>query len=308
MLASAVRSSRGYGSLLAAAALSGSAFAALNLDKVAHADAPPAPPKGALNPNEFKAFKLVEKKQLTHNTFLYRFELPDGQTAGLNVASCLVTRAMLKAKPEDEKPKMVVRPYTPTTKPDTKGYMDLVVKVYEKGVMSKHIDSLKVGDTLEMKGPIPKYPYQPNLKKHIGMVAGGTGITPMLQVIDAILDNPDDKTQISLVYANVSEADIILKDKIDALAAAHPGRFKVHYMVDKPSWGGLFWKGGVGFITKDVLAAHLPAAAKDNLVMVCGPPGMMEAVSGNKAPDYSQGEVKGLLKELGFDTTNVYKF
>lgn len=34
----------------------------------------------------------------------------------------------------------------------------------------------------QMKGPIPKYPYQPNIKKHIGMVAGGTGITPMLQV------------------------------------------------------------------------------------------------------------------------------
>ncbi len=51
--------------------------------------------------------------------------------------------------------------------------------------MSKHIDSLKVGDTLEMKGPIPKYPYSANAKKKIGMVAGGTGITPMLQVRDA---------------------------------------------------------------------------------------------------------------------------
>jgi len=33
-----------------------------------------------------------------------------------------------------------------------------------------------------MKGPIPKYPYQPNIKKNIGMIAGGTGLTPMLQV------------------------------------------------------------------------------------------------------------------------------
>lgn len=48
--------------------------------------------------------------------------------------------------------------------------------------MSKHIGDLKVGDTLEIKGPIPKWPYKPNVKKHIGMVAGGTGITPMLQV------------------------------------------------------------------------------------------------------------------------------
>lgn len=42
--------------------------------------------------------------------------------------------------------------------------------------------------------------------------------------------------------------------------------------------------------------------------MVCGPPGMMASVSGPKAPDYSQGEVSGLLKELGYTKDNVYKF
>ncbi|PNH07771.1 NADH-cytochrome b5 reductase-like protein [Tetrabaena socialis] len=123
------------------------------------------------------------------------FELPDGQTSGIYTASCLVTRAMIKAQPEDEKPKVVVRPYTPTSPPDAKGHLDLVVKVYDKGVMSKFIDNLKIGDSLDIKGPIKKYPYEPNAKKAIGMVAGGTGITPMLQVIDAILANPADKTK-----------------------------------------------------------------------------------------------------------------
>lgn len=48
--------------------------------------------------------------------------------------------------------------------------------------MGPHIDSLKIGETLELKGPIPKYPYTPNIKKSIGLVAGGTGIAPMIQV------------------------------------------------------------------------------------------------------------------------------
>lgn len=51
---------------------------------------------------------------------------------------------------------------------------------------------------------------------------------------DAILANPADKTKVSLLFANVSEGDILLKDKIDAMAAAHPDRFRVHYVVDKP--------------------------------------------------------------------------
>ncbi|PNW76916.1 hypothetical protein CHLRE_11g481126v5 [Chlamydomonas reinhardtii] len=212
--------SRYSSALLAAAAVSGTAYAALNREgtSVAHAEAAKPASTTALDPNEFRAFKLKEKKQLTKNTFLYRFELPDNQTSGIFTASCLVTRAMLKAKPEDDKPK------------------------------------------------------------------------------------------ISLVYASVSESDIILKDKLDALAAAHPAQLSVHYVVDKAAWGGLFWKGSQGRVSKELLAAQLPAASKDSLVMVCGPPGMMVAVSGNKAPDYSQGEVSGLLKELGFDSSNVYKF
>ncbi|KAL4573440.1 hypothetical protein LXL04_020246 [Taraxacum kok-saghyz] len=41
--------------------------------------------------------------------------------------------------------------------------------------------------------------------------AGGSGITPRLQVIEAIVKNPDDTTKVSLIYANVSPDDILLK-------------------------------------------------------------------------------------------------
>lgn len=49
-----------------------------------------------------------------------------------------------------------------------------------------------------------------------------------MQVADAILSNPADKTEVSLVYANVSEDDIILKDRIDAMEKKHPN-FKVSH-------------------------------------------------------------------------------
>jgi cytochrome-b5 reductase len=58
------------------------------------------------------------------------------------------------------------------------------------------------------------------------MVAGGTGITPMLQVIEEVLRNPADKTTLSLVFGNVTADDILLKSRIDALAAKHPKQFK----------------------------------------------------------------------------------
>jgi len=202
----------------------------------------------------------------------------------------------------EEKP--AVRPYTPVTY-DEKGYFELVVKSYPEGKLSKHIGHMKVGDKLAVKGPIPKIEYKANMKKNIGMIAGGSGITPMLQVVHEILKNPEDKTQISLIFANQTPEDIILKDRIDSLAAKHSDRFKVFYTVDKAAGD---WKGGVGFVTDKVISERIAAPSDSTLVLVCGPPPMMNHISGNKTPDYKQGELTGLLKKLGYNESQVFKF
>lgn len=262
-----------------------------------------AGPKTALNPDKWIEFKLQEKAQVSHNTLLFRFQFDPSAKLGLDIASCLLTRAP-NGQNAEGKPKYVIRPYTPISDPDAKGYFDLMIKVYPEGKMSQHFASLKPGDVVEVKGPIEKLRYSPNMKKHIGMIAGGTGITPMLQIIEAILKNPDDNTKVSLLYANVSPDDILLKKKLDVLAASHPN-LKIFYTVDNPTND---WTGGKGYISKDMAVKGLPGPGDDALVLVCGPPGMMKHISGDKAKDYSQGELSGILKELGYTESMVYKF
>lgn len=262
-----------------------------------------AGPKVALIPDKWIEFKLQDTARVSHNTQLFRFSFDPTAKLGLDVASCLITRAPIGQDAEG-KPKYVIRPYTPISDPDSKGYFDLLIKVYPEGKMSQHFASLKPGDVVEVKGPIEKLRYTPNMKKHIGMIAGGTGITPMLQVIEAILKNPDDKTQVSLLYANVSPDDILLKQKLDILATSHPN-LKVFYTVDNPTKN---WRGGTGYISKDMAVKGLPDPSDDTLILVCGPPGMMKHISGDKAKDRSQGELTGILKELGYSEQMVYKF
>lgn len=270
---------------------------------IAFADAPGS----ALDPKEWRSFKLMAKEVINHNTAIYRFELPDKeQVVGLPVASCLLTGANIGDVKDDGSKGMIIRPYTPTSEPDAKGSFDLIVKEYPEGKMSKHIANLKVGEPLKFKGPFVKLPYQANMKKEIGMVCGGTGITPMYQILKEVLKNPEDQTQVSLVFANVSEADILLKKELDDLAAQHPN-FRVHYVVDKPDMFGMFWKGGVGYITKDMLAEKMPKPSADSLVVVCGPPPMMKAISGDKESAQKQGEVTGILKDMGYTADNVLK-
>jgi cytochrome-b5 reductase len=265
-----------------------------------------AEPKKAFTGGEqgWLSLTLQEVETLNHNTKRFRFKLPeDDMVSGMHVASALLT----KFKPEGaDKP--VIRPYTPISDEDAQGYMDLLVKKYPNGPMSTHLHELKPGQTLDIKGPIPKYPWSPNKHEHIALIAGGTGITPMYQLIRAVLQNPEDKTKITLVFGNVTEEDILLRKELEALENTHPRQFRTFYVLDRAPKG---WNGHQGYISKELLKTVLPEPKEgpDKIkVFVCGPPGMMEHISGNKKSPKDQGELKGILKELGYTPEQVFKF
>ena len=87
------------------------------------------------------------------------------------------------------------------------------------------------------------------------MMAGGTGITPMLQILQAVEKGrkDGDKTRVDLIYANVTEEDILLKEEIDELASKDP-LINVKYVLEKPPQG---WDGGVGYVTADMIKVSL---------------------------------------------------
>lgn len=59
------------------------------------------------------------------------------------------------------------------------------------------------------------------------MVSGGTGITPIYQVVKAVLKNPLDTTKMRLVFANQTPEDILLREELDEMAK--DPRFEVWY-------------------------------------------------------------------------------
>lgn len=140
------------------------------------AEHPPALSKTSWTP--LKVWSVIEQSP---NTKLIRFVFDDPfAAAGMEVASYLLTRAYIGKEKPDGTRGAVSRPYTPSH--TTIGYLELVVKGYPEGKMSKHINSLKKGDTLDFKGPMLGVPIIQNEFDSIGLIAGGSGVTPMLQV------------------------------------------------------------------------------------------------------------------------------
>nr|ACO11173.1 NADH-cytochrome b5 reductase 2 [Caligus rogercresseyi] len=237
--------------------------------------------------------QLTEKISLSHDTRLFRFALPsEDHILGLPSGQHVYLSARIDGK-------LVVRPYTPTSNDDEhKGHMDLVVKVYfknthpkfpEGGKMSQYMNDLGIGECIDVRGPNGLLEYlgnsefaikanknsTPNFsrKGHVAMIAGGTGITPMYQLITCMFRNPNDRTQISLLYANQTEEDILLRKELEALRTAHPDRFNIWYTLDRPEGD---WKYGSGYINEDMIQDHLFSPGDDTITLMCGPPPMIK--------------------------------
>ncbi|EMC93880.1 hypothetical protein BAUCODRAFT_212726 [Baudoinia panamericana UAMH 10762] len=238
-----------------------------------------------LDPNKFQEFPLEQRTDISHNTAIYRFKLPSPNAIlGLPIGQHISLGATLDVKdPKTEKVenKEVVRSYTPISSDNEPGYFDLLIKSYPTGNISRHLSTLKIGDTMKVKGPKGAMVYTPNMCRRIGMIAGGTGITPMLQIVRAVLRgrSKGDKTELNLIFANVDEKDILLRSDLMSLED-EDSKFNVYYVLNNPPEG---WKGGVGFVTADMIKEHLPPPAKDIKILICGPPPMVGAMK--KATD-----------------------
>ncbi|KAJ8258376.1 hypothetical protein COCON_G00173880 [Conger conger] len=194
-----------------------------------------------LEPTVKYPLRLIDKEVISHDTRRFRFALPSpDHILGLPVGKHIYLSARIDGN-------LVVRPYTPVSSDDDHGFVDLVVKIYfrnvhpkfpEGGKMSQYLESLSVGETVDFRGPGGLLEYkgkgtfsvQPDKKSpgeiktasSLGLIAGGTGITPMLQLVRAILKDPSDQTTCNLLFANQTEKDILLRDQLEEAQARHP--------------------------------------------------------------------------------------
>jgi cytochrome-b5 reductase len=242
------------------------------------------------NPDIKYSFPLAHKENVSHDTRRFRFELPSSKhVLGLPIGQHIYLTARINGE-------LVKRPYTPTTSDDNQGYFDLVIKIYSNGKMTQYLDKLEIGHTIEVSGPSGNLIYKDNglfdirsrkpepfvtrHVRHLGLIAGGTGITPMYQILNEILKEqtsivPGQRVDIKiwLLFANQTEEDILLREELEQLAASNSDRFKLWYTVDRNNEE---WKYSKGFINDIMLKEHMPPPSDDVLICICGPPPMIK--------------------------------
>ena len=264
--------------------------------------------KVALDPKHKRAFTLQKKTVLSRDSFELDFALPTSEhVLGLPTGKHIFLSAEIDGE-------MVMRRYTPVTSDYDIGCVKFVIKAYPPcerfplgGKMSQYLDALTVGSTIDMRGPVGEFDYHGNGKflkeheecfaTHFNMIAGGTGITPVMQIAAEILRNSDDKTKISLIFGARIEGDLLCRDTLDRWAAEHPDRFKAHYILSDEAPPGWDESGhSKGFVGKELFDKVLYPVSDSCYNLMCGPPIMLER---GCTPN---------LKALGHKEENIFSF
>lgn len=255
------------------------------------------PSKPFLDQKVWKKVRLVCKREISHDSRIFRFALPhEDQLLGLPVGQHIYLRVK-KVDKASGKVDIVQRAYTPYSSSTQRGFIDLLIKVYfpsdkltqrgtafvggqmtmllENMVIDAETDAL----TVELKGPIGHFTYIGNGRvqckpdnrirtiKKLAMIAGGSGITPIWSTLKAIADEYSASStsghhkpvEVWLIYGNRKEKDILIREELDQLSRHMEGSLNIWHVLSSNELSE-DWALGRGHVDLECLQRHLPPA------------------------------------------------
>ena len=171
----------------------------------------------------------------------------------------------------------VHRCYSLCSAPEWDRYPAITIKRIEGGVFSPYVHAhVKEGSVLEASLPMGKFllPAMSEAVEHFVLIAGGSGIVPLLGLLKSLLIKRKE-VKVSLLYANRDEASIIYKDILDTLQATYSHRLVVTHILSRPKAD---WQGHKKRMDSALLHSLLPE--QDQLVhyFLCAPQSLMKVV------------------------------
>lgn len=155
----------------------------------------------------------------------------------------------------------------------------VAIKEVAGGKLSTFINrQLKPGDKIEVMTPMGNFhtPLNGSSSKHYVLVAGGSGITPMMSIIKSVL-YVEKQSRITLIYANRDEESTIFRNEIESIAASNPN-LQVVYVFESPKQTLPELNTGIITIPRARALMEHYKCEKSDEYFICGPGPMMENV------------------------------
>ena len=227
----------------------------------------------------FHHLRVAAIDELTDDSVAITFEVPDELRADYAFAH----GQHLNIRGGDD----VRRSYSICTPPSS-GVLRIGVKELPGGAFSQDVvGRLRVGDQLEVSTPAGRFTTQldPDSARHYVAIAAGSGITPVLSIIAAILEG-EPGAFVTLVYANRTSRSVMFLDEVHDLKDRHPDRFQIIHVLSRETQDVELLSGRLDADRlRGILDSLIPAKEVDDWFL-CGPQQMVE-------------ELRGVLADVG---------
>jgi ring-1,2-phenylacetyl-CoA epoxidase subunit PaaE len=240
--------------------------------------------------DQYLSLKVREVVKETPDTVTIYFEQPEPY---LDYKPGQYLTVILELNGKEER-----RSYSLCTSPFTDPHPGITVKKVKGGLVSNYLnEQVRPGKTLEIMKPLGNFTtdFHSKNKNHFVMVAGGSGITPIMGLTKSVLVN-EPLSKVTLIYCSRSEEQIIFKKQLESLEAKYEGKLQVMHVLSQPSgdWKGLKGRLNTDMVKTIVSKGNFPEI-EESKYFVCGPDGVMDtAIAGLAEMDIDQ---KSIHKE-----------
>lgn len=161
------------------------------------------------------------------------------------------------------------------------GVLRIAVKRAPGGVFSNWAnESLKAGDSLEVMPPMGHFnvPLDASARHHYVGFAAGSGITPLLSIVKSTLA-AEPRSHFTLFYGNRASGTVMFREELAALKDRWLDRFNLVHVLSREAQDIELLHGRIDRARADALLDRWVPLAEVDAVFVCGPEGMMDAVT-----------------------------
>ncbi len=207
---------------------------------------------------------LARVEDQTHDAKTLRFTLPQGETFASRPGQFLTFNWNVDGQ-------VIPRCYSICSSPLQAGYVEITVKRAEKGRVSTFLHQRAgVGVAVEARGPSGQFFFDQSKHGKIVLLAGGSGITPMMAMLRYI-DDLHLTTDVSLIYFVRTPADIIFENELKRLRTSIRN-FRYAVVVSRPD---VSWQGATGHFSRELLEGNA-SDLHSCTFFLCGPPAFMD--------------------------------
>ncbi|NMH28369.1 ferredoxin--NADP reductase [Flavobacterium silvaticum] len=157
----------------------------------------------------------------------------------------------------------------------------IAIKSVKSGLFSVFANSqLRIGDTIEVGLPEGNFTFEPKpgKRKNYAAFAAGSGITPVMAILQSVLEGEPDSSFV-LIYGNKSPHETIFHDKLHELEQKFTGRLFIHFVYSQAKVENQLF-GRIERSTVNFILNNRYKELEFDSFWLCGPEDMINTVSG----------------------------